>query len=89
MQLQSSHSSDKHINYRIKVAVAKTLAAHTNAADNKKSDDEAVDSYIVSAFQCMIGKKPTTQDPGIYRQDFGQRWEGTQDQYPPKHPQTG
>jgi hypothetical protein len=56
--------SEKHINSRIDAAVAKKLAAHAKAADDKKSDEAAADSYIVSAFERMIGKKgPTSSGP--------------------------
>jgi hypothetical protein len=61
----NSNNNDKHINSRIDAAVAKKLAAHAKAADTKKSDDEAVDSYIVSAFERMIGKKPTSQASAV------------------------
>jgi hypothetical protein len=56
-------SSEKHINSRIDATVAKKLAAHAKAADNKKSDEAAVDSYIISAFERMIRKKATPQAP--------------------------
>jgi hypothetical protein len=57
----NSKTSDKHINSRIDAAVAKKLTAHAKPADNKKSDDAAVESYIISAFERMIRKKPTPQ----------------------------
>jgi hypothetical protein len=51
------NSSEKHINSRIDAAVAKKLAARAQAENDKKSDEAAADSYIVSAFERMIGKK--------------------------------
>jgi hypothetical protein len=56
-------SSEKHINSRIDAAVAKKLAANAKAADDKKSDEAAVDGYIVSAFERLIGKKATPKAP--------------------------
>ena len=60
---KASKTGDKHINSRIDAAVAKKLAAHAKAADDKKSDEAAADSYIVSAFERMIGKKTTLASP--------------------------
>jgi hypothetical protein len=57
---QGNKGSEKHINSRIDAAVAKKLAAHAKAADDKKSDEAAADSYIVSAFERMIGKKTSS-----------------------------
>jgi hypothetical protein len=57
------NSSEKHINSRIDAAVARKLAARAQAENDKKSDEAAADSYIVSAFERMIGKKVVPPAP--------------------------